>query len=88
MTEPEKPLTESGIRRKLLARKGDQGRVVETLVGIGTLVAGLFLLISHKHWEPLVPIVIGAALIDRRTIIDVIRAWRKDKDLNAHNPGD
>lgn len=62
-----------------MERKDDKKNILVTIIGVVTLLAGLGMLVYHKHWEPLVPIVVGAALIDRRTIVDLVRVWRSGK---------
>lgn len=60
----------------MLRRRGDHAKRLHTVVGLVVLFVGLGLLVWHRHWEPLVPIIVGAALIDRSTIVDLVRAWK------------
>jgi len=59
-----------------LQRQGDKRRLGESLAGAVLMFSGLAMLAYHRHWEPLVPIVLGAAFFDRRIVTDLILAWR------------
>ena len=79
MTEPERALTDSGIRRKLLARKDDRGRKARSVFGAALILLGVYShlkMAGQVQTRTIILIVLGGVLFDYRLMIDAYKAYK------------